>query len=392
MPGKILNSGLGDFFRDGLLKDTVPWWQNRFIDKKYGGYLHYRDADGTLLGTDKPVWLLARTIWMWSLLHNEAGQKSDWLQVAENGVNFMLEHAFDADGRMFFLLAADGRPLRKRRYLFTETFGVIALAEYSKAAGSEAMLERAKDLYRLIVMYNDTPGLLQPKVISSTRQTMALGMRMMLIYASQVIREVERDELYDSVIRRCIREILGYFAKPEKKCLLEFVLPGGGMLDTPEGRTVNPGHSVEACWFIMEEARRDDDRVLLGKACEMLEWSLERGWDGEYGGLLAFTDCDGKPPNALEHDMKLWWPHTEALYACLLACRLTGEEKWADWYRKIHLWAFKHFPDSENGEWFGYLRRDGTISSTVKGNMWKGPFHLPRCQLLCWKLLEQVAE
>jgi N-acylglucosamine 2-epimerase len=88
--------------------------------------------------------------------------------------------------------------------------------------------------------------------------------------------------------------------------------------------------------------------------------------------------------------MKLWWPHTEALYAFLLAYSITKDTKYAEWYERIHDWSFGHFEDKDYGEWFGYLHRDGTVSNTLKGSMWKGMFHLPRALLLNYKLLEKM--
>lgn len=379
-------------YRDGLLTDTIPWWESRFLDRECGGYLTYLDADGTVLSTDKPVWTLGRIIWMWSRLFNAVEKRPEWLEVARHGVDFLLKHAFDADGRMFFRLTREGRPLVKRRYLFSETFGAIALAEYAKASGSEAMLDRAKQLYRLFLMYHRTPGLLAPKVLPQTRLLKSHAMPMILIATSQVLRQVDDDALYDDTISRAREEVLRDFAKPEKKCLLETVLADGSMLDAPEGREVNPGHAIETAWFLLEEARYRNDKDLIARACEIIEWSLEIGWDAEHGGILYFVDCDGKPADRYEHELKLWWPHNEALYALLLAFHLTGEAKWARWYDTVHAWSFSHFPDPEHGEWFGYLRRDGTVSSRVKGNYWKGPFHLPRAQLNCWKLLEAMRE
>ncbi len=377
-------------YREGLLADTIPWWEARFLDEEHGGYLVYRDADGALLSTDKSVWITARIIWMWSRLYNTVEKRPEWLAIARHGMDFLLKHAFDSDGRMFFSLTKEGQPLRKRRYLFSETFGVIALAEYARATDSAEMLDRARDLYRLVLMYHRTPGLLPPKTLPGTRQLRGHGMQMILVPTSQVMREVDADPIYDDTITRAMAEIVNDFLKPEKRCLLESILPDGGILDTPEGRTVIPGHAIESSWFIMEEARHRGDQALIEKACQILEWSLEIGWDPEHGGLLYYVDSDGKPAEPYEHELKLWWPHSETLYACLLAYDLTGDTKWADWYERVHAWSFDHFPDKEHGEWFGYLRRDGTVSNPVKGNMWKGPFHLPRAQLNCWKILEEM--
>ena len=382
---------LCSLYRDGLLGDTIPWWQSRFIDEEHGGYLTYRDADGSLLSTDKPVWVLGRVVWLWSRLYNTVEKRQDWLNVAQHGADFMLKHAFDSDGRMFYLLTRDGQPIRKRRYLFTEVFGTIALAELARATGSDEMLERARQLYRLIVECDSTPGRLPPKVMPETRALRGHAMPMVLLVTSQVMREIDPgDSLYDDIAARAIDDIFQYFVKPNKRCLLETVLADGSILDTPEGRTVNPGHAIESCWFMLAEAQHRGDQALIARACEVMEWSLGMGWDREYGGLLYFVDCDGKQPEPYEHDMKLWWPHTEALYGCLLAHHLTGDAKWEEWYERLHSYSFSHFPDHENGEWYGYLHRDGTVSSTVKGNHWKGPFHLPRMQLYGWQLLQEM--
>lgn len=383
---------LSGFYKRHLLENVLPWWETRFIDKEHGGFLVYRDADGSLLSTDKPIWVMGRIAWMWSRLYNTVEKKPDWLDIGAHGIDFLLEHAFDTDGRMYFSVTKEGLPLRKRRYLYSETFGAIAFAEYAKAVQSEDMLEQAREIYRLILMYHRTPGLLPPKIIPSTRQMRGHGMNMILIVTSQIMREADPKgrELYDDTINRCIDEIFNYLVKPEKKCLLEAVLANGKLLDTPEGRTVLPGHAIETSWFIMEEATERGDGALLQEAIQILRWSLEKGWDPEHGGILYYVDCDGKPAEPYEHELKLWWVHNEALYATLLAYYLTGEDEWLAWFKKVHDWSFTHFPDTEHGEWFGYLRRDGTVSNRVKGNMWKGPFHLPRALLNCWQLLDRM--
>jgi N-acylglucosamine 2-epimerase len=161
-------------------------------------------------------------------------------------------------------------------------------------------------------------------------------------------------------------------------------------MDTFDGRTVLPGHAIEVGWFILEEARlRNRDARLIRLGTTILDWSMEIGWDRDYGGLLYYRDAKGMPGTEYWHDMKFWWPHNEAIIATLLALELTGDAKYARWHRMLHDWAYAHFPDPIYGEWFGYLHRDGSLATRLKGNMWKGPFHLPRMQWYCWQRLAQ---
>ena len=293
---------------------------------------------------------------------------------------------------MFYEVTRDGRPLRKRRYLFTETFGVIAFAEYSQAARDKSRLQKARNLYKLLIRYYQNPKLLPPKFYPQTRRMKSHAMPMILLATAQQIRKTGDDPLYKQIIDNSLKEIFEDFMHYDVKALLETVGSNGERLDSPEGRCINPGHAIETAWFIQEEGSYRNDNNLIEKACTILDWSLDWGWDNKYGGIFGFVDVQGKPCDQLEHDMKLWWPHTEALYACLLAHYLTGKNKYERWYEKIHAWAYSHFPDRKNGEWFKYLHRDGTISSTVKGSRWAGLFHLPRMQLYCWKLLEKMKE
>ena len=377
-------------YRDSLLNDVVPFWQRHSPDREYGGFLTLLDADGSVVGTDKPVWIQGRATWLFSTLYNEVQKRPEWLDLARHGIDYLCKHAFDTDGRMFYSLTRDGRPLRKRRYLFSESFAVIAFAEFGKATGDGTAIQRADDIFRLMLKYHQTPGLLEPKVIPTTRQQKGLSMPMILLGITQVLRRVRNDPLYRQVADDSITHVRDHL-KPEFKALLEAVGPNGEFLDEPAGRVVNPGHAIEMAWFLFAEARlRDNAPDLIQLGLQILDWSLAWGWDDQHGGILYFRDCRNQPCEQYEHDMKLWWPHNEAIYATLFAYRLTGDDKYRHWHRKIHDWAYRHFPDRQHGEWFGYLHRDGSISSTLKGNMWKGPFHLPRMQLNCWKLLKEM--
>ncbi len=378
-------------YRDGLLNNTLPFWLNHSIDRDHGGFLFHLDRDGSVLDMDKPMWIHGRFVWLLSTLYDTVEKKYEWLTAARHGLEFMRRYGFDGDGRMFFKVTREGKPLHKRRYLFTETFGTIALAAYGKATGDEEAKRQALDLFRLVVKYHTTPGLLEPKEIPETRRTKGLAMPMIMIVTAQVLRDATGDPLCDEWIDRSIDEIEHDFMKPGFEAVLETVGPNGEFIDTFDGRLLNPGHAIEAAWFILRESQhRGDDERLRRIGLMILDWCWKIGWDEEYGGIIYYRDVKGLPSAEYWHDMKFWWPQNEAIIATLMAYQITGDEKYARWHHMAHDWTYARFPDLEHGEWFGLLHRDGRLSSRLKGNGWKGPFHLPRMQLYCWKMLEEM--
>jgi N-acylglucosamine 2-epimerase len=377
-------------YRQALLDDVVPFWAEHSPDREHGGCFTYLDRDGSVYGTDKPVWLQARHVWLFSRLYGRVERREEWLELARLGEEFLRRHAFDEDGRMFFLLTARGRPLRKRRYVFSEMFGVMALAEYAEASGDESCLGRADELFHLIMDCLSTPGRLPGKGVPGVRDTRSHAVPMMLLAVCQQMRDRSDDPVYEEVADRAVVELLTDFVRMEERALVETVGIHGNRLDTPAGRCVCPGHAIETAALLMQEGARRDDRGLIHAASQVLDWSLERGWDAEHGGLFYFVDAEGRPSEQLEHDMKLWWVHVEALSATLLACRLMSEKRHRDWFVRLHDWTFGHFPDAEFGEWFGYLHYDGTVALPLKGGLWKGAYHLGRSLLTCAELCDEL--
>ncbi len=376
------------FYRQQLLTDTVPFWFPRSFDRELGGFLLMRDADGSLLDDDKAVWIQGRATWLLATLYNTVDKNPEWLEGARLGYEFLNRHCFDSDGRMFFHTTRDGRPIRKRRYFFSETFYVIPAAAYAKASGDPAAAYNARKVFGQCIDYATTPGLLPPKY-TRERSSKGIGVPMIMINTAQQLRETIGDDRCDSWIMRWIDDIQANFVKDDIRCVMEQVSPGGQIIDHIDGRTLNPGHAIEGAWFILHEARyRNNEPRLMALGTRMLDYMWARGWDKEHGGILYFRDVYDRPVQEYWQDMKFWWPQNETIIATLLAFLLTSEERYAEWHRAIHDYAYTKFHDPVHGEWFGYLHRDGNIAQTAKGNLFKGPFHLPRQEWYCMKLLE----
>ena len=391
------------------LKSSVNFWLEKGIDKKHGGIYTCIDRFGKVYSSDKSVWMQGRCGWTYSYLCNVYGPREEWMNAAKSCIDFMEKYCINrnAGERMYFQVTKDGKPLRQRRYCFSEGFYALANAEYYGVTGEAVYLERARKADKLIYELNNglikDPTGLGPKVEPETRQGRALGDPMIFLNITSVMRQVDLDpehrEEYDRHAQECVEKIFKYHMKPELKCTLENVgLDGEVWKEVTVGRFVNPGHDIECSWFLEEYANYIDEKgqkeeadEIRKNAMKIFDWAVAAGWDKEYEGLLYFTDCLGNPPEAYEHDMKLWWPHNELLIASLMFYRDTGNEKYLDWFYKGVDYCKKYFADPEYGEWYGYLRRDGkpTMPST-KGSTFKGPFHVPRCLTMVDKMLEDL--
>ena len=380
----------------------INFWLKHGMDPVYGGVYTCLDRKGEIYSTDKSVWMQGRCAWMFAYLCHAYGVKDEWLKASKSCLDFMEAHCInrEAGNRMYFTVTADGKPLRQRRYCFSEGFYAIANAEYYGVTGETVCLDRAREAYELIYKLNNglikDPTGLGPKTIPTTRTGRALADPMIYLNITSVLRRVDPDaewqKLYADRAQECVETIFKYHYKPDLHCTLESVAPDGTpRLEVTEGRVVNPGHDIECSWFLMEAANYAKNPEIHATAIKIFDQAFEAGWDKEYGGLLYFIDCLGKPTEAYEHDMKLWWPHDEILIASMMIFRDTKDVKYLEKFEQTLEYCKQHFSDREYGEWYGYLRRDGlpTMPST-KGSTFKGPFHLPRMLSMVDGMLTQI--
>ncbi len=394
-PANIADPGRGAEFaltyRRTLLEDVIPFWTRHGLDREHGGIITSLDRDGTVIDTDKSVWFQGRAAWMFATLYNTVEPRSEWLGAARSCIEFLRRHCWSPEGKLYFAVTREGQPLRMRRYVFSEAFAAIANAAFAKATGEARAANEAVRMFAAYVRYSFTPGVMAPK-FEPTRPLKAIAPHIIAIATAQELRANLGET---SVSGRTCTEWIDYsicaiendFMKPEHAALMEVVGEHSEVVDHFDGRTLNPGHALEAAWFIMHEGRLRRHKRLITLGLTILDWMWARGWDDECGGLFYFRDLRGLPVQEYWHDMKFWWPHNEAIIATLLAWKLTGQERYARWHQLVHDWSFDHFADPEFGEWYGYLHRDGTPSVRLKGNLWKGPFHLPRMLWYCSQTL-----
>ena len=377
-------------YRADLTDNILPFWLEHGLDRKHGGIYTCLDREGKLMDPTKSVWFQGRFAFVCSFAYNQVERRPEWLDAARQTLDFIEQHCFDADGRMYFEVAADGTPLRMRRYVFSESFAAIAMAEYALATGNQSYAEKALKIFKDMRRFLTTPGLLAPKYLPSV-EAQGHSITMIMINVASRLKKVIADPELDRQIDESLFKLKNDFMHPEFKALLETVGPAGEFIDTCNGRVINPGHCIETAWFLFDVAMdRGGDKNLIDLGLTILNWSWDWGWDETYGGIINFRDCRNLPPQDYSQDMKFWWPQTEAIIANLYAYKLTGNELYLKRHRQVSEWAYGHFPDHEFGEWYGYLHRDGTVAQPAKGNLFKGPFHIPRMMVKGYQLCQEI--
>lgn len=376
-------------YKTALFDNVLPFWENNSLDKVNGGYFTCLDRKGMVYDTDKFIWLQGRQVWLFSMLYNTVENKDSWLKMAESGALFLKNHGSDNQGNFYFSLNKEGKPLVQPYNIFSDCFAAMAFGQYAKATGDEAFKKLAIGTYRNILRKRGNPKGAYEKN-TGIRDLKNFALPMILSNLVLELEDILDEEEVNQTIDFSVKEVMEIFLQKDSGLILENVHQDGSLSDSFEGRLINPGHGIEAMWFMIDIGIRRNDKMLIQRATETVIRILEYGWDSDYGGIFYFKDLKGYPPQQLEHDQKLWWVHLETLVALSKILEHNPVKTAKYWFDKVHEYTWSHFPDSENGEWFGYLNRQGEPHLTLKGGKWKGCFHVPRALYQCWKSWEKI--
>lgn len=378
-------------YRNELLDNVIPFWLEKSQDKEYGGYFTCLDREGNVFDTDKFIWLQGRQVWMFSMLYNKVEQRKEWLDCAVQGGEFLKKHGHDGNLNWYFSLDRKGNPLVEPYNIFSYTFATMAFGQLSIATGNKEYADIAKKTFDIVLSKRDNPKGKWNKVHPGTRNLKNFALPMILCNLVLEIESLLDEELMKETIDSFLHEVMNVFLRPELGgIIVENVELDGSLSDTFDGRLLNPGHAIEAMWFIMDLGVRLNRKDLIEKAVTTTLKMIEYGWDKQYGGIFYFMDRSGHPTQQLEWDQKLWWVHIETLISLLKGYYLTGSKECLTWFEKVHEYTWNHFKDPLHPEWWGYLNRQGEVLLDLKGGKWKGCFHVPRGMYQCWKVLEKI--
>ncbi|QLG44780.1 AGE family epimerase/isomerase [Costertonia aggregata] len=380
-----------EIYKNELLNEVVPFWEKHALDKEFGGYFTCLNEKGEIYDTDKFTWLQARQIWMFSTLYQSVQNKETWKDIAVLGADFLEKYGRDPNGDWYFSLTQNGRPLVQPYNIFSDCFAAMAFGKLYEIEPKERYAQIAKATFENILSRQHNPKGRYSKIYRGTRNLQNFALPMILCNLALELEPLLGAHKVSEVTDSVIHLVMNTFYDGESGLILENVSDKGEFVNSFEGRLLNPGHAIEAMWFIMNLGIRKKDTALIENVERIMFQQLEHGWDEKYGGIFYFMDIKGHPPQQLEHDQKLWWVHLETLVALGKTYAHNQNPKAAAWFKKVHEYTWNHFRDTKNGgEWFGYLNRQGDVALNLKGGKWKGCFHVPRALMEVWKALEKT--
>lgn len=379
-------------YRAELLERVVPFWLKHAIDQQHGGILTCIADDGTVLSTDKYMWSQLRAIWTFSALYNRVARRQEWLDVARHIFDFVKRCGRDEEGCWVFAVDEDGRLLQGATSIATDSFAIYGLTELARATGDQEAVDLALETYHSVQRRLARPGSYGLAPYKMPENARAHAVSMIFALAFHELGRFLGDEAIIEAALHHAGQVMDVFLRPERRLLYEFVSLDGSLLPSPQGRVIVPGHAIESMWFMIHIYRRVGDEARIRQAVEAIRWHLEFGWDEEYGGLFHARDAEGGQAQWPFPEAKLWWPHTEALVALLMAYEHSRKPWCLEWFERVHDYAFSHFPVAEHGEWTQKLDRRGHKLTETVALPVKDPFHLPRALILCTDVLQRLGE
>lgn len=407
-------------YESHLWEDVLPWWLKNAVDSKHGGVFTFWNTDGTVLhSSDKYTWSQGR--WIWTMMAcaqlakcrpHPAVDPARLEDLARTSAEFLWAHGMLGEGRVANFLTREGTPTAGftgteiYASVFADLFAALGFAALGRSEGLASRNVWAGRAEDLLICASDRidagHALTAPYPVPGGYR--AFAPQMILVNTATEVYRATGSDRSRNIVLSSVRAILDGFVDGADIC--ELSGPAAQQQTSLYARHRNPGHALEALWFLRDAADAVPGvtalmETSLGQPLDT--WlvdaallAIERGWDAECGGVLRFVDVeDGQPRGEHEAsaywemigttwDYKLWWPHTEALYTLFLLHERTGDPRIWTWFRTVHEFTFGRFPAGAGNEWKQILNRAGEQLETDAGSALpvKDPFHLMRSLVL----------
>jgi mannobiose 2-epimerase len=374
----------------------LAYWKTHTPDKELGGFAgKINHANEIIPGAPKGVVLNARILWTFAAAHSFTNDKND-AAVAQRAYDYLNQYFFDTTyGGVYWSVAANGSPLDRKKQVYGISFVIYGLAEYYKLHPQEELLQKAQELYRLLIKhaYDAEQGgfiealaedwsKMQDYRLSDKDSNTPKSMNTMLhvmeaftnLYRIWPDKELEQQlaSLIEIFCTKIIHPVTGH---------LQLFFSENW---TAQGHEVSFGHDIEAAWLLQEAAEVLGNEELLSLAKQKaihLSTAAAKGIDDD-GALWNESDDTYTHWSCEKH----WWPQAEAMVGFFNAWQLTGEDVWLQ--RSLNAWEFvKSKLKDPAGEWYWGIEAANKTVKEDKAGFWKCPYHNSRA---CMEIITRI--
>ncbi len=393
-----------------LRDELLPFWASHGGDDEFGGFLTYFDGGGRATGEEvKTLICQTRMIYTFSSIHRAGLDQGGFLDRAQRGVEFLIEHFWDADhGGWYWSVSREGRPLNESKLAYGQSFALYALSEYGMASGDFRGMERAVETFEIFQTFaadNRHGGYYEfferdwrkkgPGVHGGDRKSFDVHLHLMEaytnlfeatglpLYRDKALEMV--DLIFDRVIHRDFGTGVAQFSPdwtPQRAILFEDVWGADRDVEGDEGRPINNtsyGHNVEFAWLLTHTLNVLGVNVegYADRIRKLYDHCLAFGIDRERGGVY----CEGPHDAPARERNKEFWQQAECLVGMLDAYILFGDAKYLEGYEKVHRFIMDTGINHEVGEWYPLFDAENTLISDYMGDGYKINYHTIRSMI-----------
>ena len=411
-----------EFYNNHLVEVILKYWLPK-IDEESGGFYTCYNVEGDMLvSKNKYTWSQGRCTWMYAKLAMSKSVTLDYnmrkqcRELAGMGAKFLESNCILPSGECAFCLNEHNQPIETipgkgfAISSFADCFVIMGLAAYSVLEQNQDSVLKAFGLYgRLQEQVKSNTFATAPNILPAGWRSHSIPMIMLntgceLRDALEKLGYEKEATEVDIACKIYMEDIYNNFM--DNGIVHECLNANNSLLETLYGRHINPGHTNECMWFLIQAARKFNNEEIVKAAMNTVLTTSIKAWDEKNGGMMYYLDRDGGKPKGLESheerfladaalrdwDNKMWWPHTETIYANLLCYYITKDEDFLDQYDKYHDYTFSTFPnpDTSVGEWIQIRDRKGNpVLGTVGGRLpVKDPYHITRNLILLIEMLD----
>lgn len=393
-----------------LQKHILDPWYPASVDEQFGGYITQFDYQWEpKQNQPKMAVTQSRLIWTASVASAFFPDDERLLTSAEHGVSFLRDKMWDQEyGGFFTLVNREGDVLPENdgqiiKQAYANAFAIYGLAAYSNATGDSTALQLAIDTFHWLedhsydteyggyFNYIERDGTLMrngydgtpPKDQNSSIHLLEAFTELYHVWPDALLGERLHEML--GLIRDTIRVDPGYLTLFSEEDWTPVSYRDSSDTIREENYYfdhVSFGHDVETAFLMLEASEvlgLENDTITHRYAKQMVDHSLETGWDHENGGFYdGGYYLSGDNELTIVRDNKTWWAQAEGLNTLLIMSQLYPDDEQPYQQRFIEMWDYinQYFIDDKYAGWYeSGLDKSPDARYDAKGHIWKANYH-----------------